>query len=93
MPSFFSLRMIENDPESRRIVLLFDYIMSGPLGSMSSFVLGQLLKGAFLPHSWEDINPEINFSQMLHSARIYQLLLKNVLCCIQTAHTDQQLHC
>ena len=23
-------------------------------------------------HSYEDINPEINYSQMLHSAKIYQ---------------------
>ena len=27
--------------------------------------------GFSLPHSWEDINPEINFSQMLHSALLY----------------------
>ena len=39
--------------------------------------------------SWQDINPEINFSQMLHSARIYQLPLTNGLCCIQTTHTVQ----
>ena len=38
------------------------------------------------PHSLEDINPEINFSQMQHSARIYQLPLTNMLCCIQTTH-------
>ena len=29
-------------------------------------------KGACFPHSWEDINSEINCSQMLYSARIYQ---------------------
>ena len=45
-----------------------------------------MLQGAFLPYSWEDINLEINFSQMLS---VYQLLLQNVLCYIQTAHTDQ----
>ena len=49
-------------------------------------------KGAFLPHSWEDINSELNFSQMLYSARIYQLPLTNGLCCIQTTHTVQILH-
>ena len=51
-----------------------------------------LLKGDFFPHSWEDINPKINFSQMLHSARIYQLLLTNGLCCIQNTYTVQKLH-
>ena len=45
------------------------------------------LNGAFFPDSWEDINSEINFSQMLHSARIYQLPPTNGLCCIQTTHT------
>ena len=50
------------------------------------------LKGAFLPHSWEDINTEINFSQMLLSARIYRLPLADGLCCIQTTHTVQKLH-
>ena len=50
------------------------------------------LKGFYFPHRWEDINPEINFSQMLHSARIYQLPLTNGLCCIQTTHTVQILH-
>ena len=48
------------------------------------------LKGVF-PHSWEDINPEINFTQVLQSARIYQLLVANVICCIQTKHTVQKL--
>ena len=49
------------------------------------------LKGLF-PHSWEDINSEINFKQMQHSARIYQFPLTNGLCCIQTTHTVQNLH-
>ena len=48
-------------------------------------------EGCF-PYSWEDINPEINFSQMLHSAGIYQLPLTNGLCCIQTTHTVKKLH-
>ena len=37
-------------------------------------ILDQILyvKGDYFPHSWEDINPETNCSQMLYSARIYQ---------------------
>ena len=48
-----------------------------------------IVKGAYFPHSWEDINLQINFSQMLHSARIYQLPGTNVLCCFQTQDQDQ----
>ena len=44
------------------------------------------------PHSYEDINPEINRSQMLHSARFYQSPPTNVLCCFQTTNTAQTLH-
>ena len=47
-------------------------------------VMKYVFKGEVLPHSWNDINPEINCSQMLHSARIYQCLHTNVLRCIQT---------
>ena len=63
-----------------------------PSGELIVWFSDNSLKGAFFPHSWEDIDPEINFSQMLHSARIYQFPLINGLCCIQTTHTVQKLH-
>ena len=53
------------------------------------FYMISWLQRAFLPHSWEYTNHETNFSQMLHSARIYQLPLTNGLCCIQTTDTVQ----
>ena len=52
-------------------------------------VMGTYLKGAFFPHSWEDINPEINCSQMFYSARIYQLMC---IYCIHTINTVEKLH-
>ena len=48
----------------------------------------RLLNGAFCSNSWEDINPKINCSQMLHSARILENLQTNVLCCLQTRCTN-----
>ena len=54
-------------------------------------ILLKALRG-FFPYSWEDINPGINFSQMLHSARIYQLPHTNGLCCIQSTYTVEKLH-
>ena len=62
------------------------------MSARTSHIYQTELKGAFLPHSWEDINPEINFCQMLHSARIYQLPYTNGLSFIQTTHTVQKLH-
>ena len=46
--------------------------MSSVINYSSIIYIGVSLKGNIFPDSWEDINPEINCSQMLHSARIYQ---------------------
>ena len=52
------------------------------------FKLLNSIKGAYFPHSWEDINPEINCRQMLYSARISQLPPTNV----QLLHSNYK-HC
>ena len=85
-PLFSFFFFLSTPPSQHVFSMVFDFSFFSQLfdlmfqkQSASKFSLASMLKGLF-PHSWEDINPEINFSQTLHSARIYQLPLTNGLC-------------
>ena len=83
----YKYRPVRHTPLPQSFMSFLRYVHC-PQESVSPF----LCHKAFNLHSWEDMNPEKNFSQMLHSARIYQWPLTNGLCCIQTTHTVQKWH-